>query len=452
MKAEDSGESGQPLAPALAFPAGFRWGVATSSHQYEGGNDNNWSAWERAGHITSGDSCGRAADWWEHAERDFDFAQSLGLNALRLSLEWSRIEPRPGEWDAQALDRYRRMLQGLRDRDIEPLVTLHHFTHPIWFEERGAFLATGSTELFARYATRAVEALGDLCDFWCTINEPNVYAVFGYQLGSFTPGRRGDAVGAVRVQASMARAHAAAYDAIHRAQPEARVGWAHHYNILDPANPRSSLDRLVAGTLDAAFNDFFPRAVLTGRAAFPFRLAAGDLATVRGACDYVGINVYYRDLVAFDPRRPLELFGRRFSAPGTPRSDQGVEQLSGEVYPAGIVRIAKRVSVFGKPIYVLENGVADAQDRLRPWVLTTAARTLLDALAAGVDLRGYYHWSLVDNFEWAEGWKLRFGLAALDIETQKRTPHPSAALYSAIAHANALTPEMLGDAEPETLA
>ena len=436
--------SGEQVLSALTFPDGFRWGVATAAHQYEGGNtNNNWYAWEHAGRIKSGDFSGLAADWWEHAERDFDFAQRLGVNALRLSLEWSRIEPRPGEWDARALERYRRMLQGLRERGIEPLVTLHHFTNPLWLEARGAFLAPDSVDLFTRYVRQAVGALGDLCDFWCTINEPNIYAIVGYLLGDWPPGKRGSIRAMTRVQANLARAHAAAYAAIHEIQPSARVGWAQNYNIFDPANPRARLDRLLAGIMDAGFNDFFPRAVLTGKAGFPLSFFAGDLSVARGTCDYVGINLYYRDLVAFDLSRPQELFARRTSKPGSPHGDAGVQLVTGEVYPRGIARIARRASVFGKPIYVTENGVADKSDQLRPWVIATAARAMHEAITDGVDLRGYYHWSLVDNFEWAEGWTLRFGLAALDTQTQERTPRPSAALYSAIARANGLTPEML---------
>ena len=154
---------------ALTFPDGFLWGAATSSHQCEGGNTNNqWYTWERAGHIKTGESCGRACDWWANAERDFDAAQQMGLNALRLSLEWSRIEPSPGQWNDRALARYRQMLAALHARRIEPMVTLHHFTHPIWFEERGAFLAPDAIPLFTRYTSKVVEELGGLCDFWCT--------------------------------------------------------------------------------------------------------------------------------------------------------------------------------------------------------------------------------------------------------------------------------------------
>jgi beta-glucosidase len=441
-----------PTIRRLAFPPGFLWGVATAAHQYEGGaTNNNWHAWEQCGHIKTGDTCGRACDWWERAESDFDLAHEMGLNALRLSLEWSRVEPRPGAWSAAALDRYRRMLAALRERGIAPLVTLHHFTHPQWFEEQGAFLAPDAIARFTEYVSRAVAALGDLCDFWCTINEPNVYSIRGYQLGGWPPGRVGNLPSAVRAQATMARAHAAAYREIHRQQPRARVGWAQHYNLFDPARPYSPLDRLVASMQDAGFNAFFPRAVLTGRACFPFSLFAGDVSAVQGTCDYVGINIYARDLVTFDPRRPTELFGRRFAAPGAPRGDGGVDALYGEVYPAGIARVARRVAVFDRPIYVTENGVADATDRLRPWVIARAVRALHEAIAAGIELRGYFHWSLLDNFEWDEGWSMRFGLVALDEQTQRRTPRPSAALYSAIAHANELTPAMLRRYCPEAV-
>jgi beta-glucosidase len=434
---------------ALSFPDGFLWGAATASHQYEGGNTNNqWYTWERAGHIKTGELCGRACDWWANAERDFDVAQQMGLNALRLSLEWSRIEPSPGQWDDRALTRYRQMLSGLRARGIEPLVTLHHFTHPIWFEERGAFLAPDAIPLFTRYTAKVIEELGGLCDFWCTVNEPNVYAIRGYQIGGSPPGRVGDLRVATRALANMARAHAAAYREIHRLQPSARVGWAQHYNIFDPAHAWSPLDRIVAGIQDSGFNEAFSAAVLRGRAPFPFNLLSGDLKDARGTCDYVGINCYARDLVAFDLRRPAEVFGRRFPAPGAPQGDVVADSLYGEIYPQGILRVAQRVRAFDKPIYVLENGVADASDRLRPWVIARALRSMRDALDQGIDMRGYFHWSLVDNFEWDNGWSMRFGLLALDEHTQERTPRPSAAFYGEIARANALTNEMVKQYAP----
>jgi beta-glucosidase len=427
----------------LRFPAGFRWGVATAAYQYEGNCENSqWYAWEKAGRISSGDVAGIACDWWRHAERDFDLAQQLGLNALRLSVEWSRLEPRPGEWEASAFARYREMLQGLRARGIEPMVTLHHFSNPIWFEEKGAFLAPDAIAIFTHFVSRVIEELGDLCDLWCTINEPNVYSVVGFLLGTWPPGHQGEVRTAFRVLASMARAHAAAYRTIHQRQPNARVGWAQNFNIFDPAT-ESPLDRLVANVQDASYNDFFPRAVLTGRAVFPFSLFAGDLRSVRGTCDFIGINLYYREHIAFDLRHPGEFFGRRFTPAGAPRGDTSANDFFGELYPKAILRTAKRLSVFGKPIYVTEHGVGDRNDQIRPWVVEQGVRNVHAAIQQGVDMRGYYHWSLVDNFEWAEGWRLRFGLVALDVATQERTLRPSASFYSAIASANALTPDMV---------
>jgi len=426
----------------LTFPQGFRWGVATSSYQYEGTCENSqWRAWEKAGGIANGDEAGGACDWWRHAERDFDLAQQLGLNALRLSVEWSRLQLRAGEWDAAAFARYREMLQGLRARGIEPMVTLHHFSNPLWFEEMGAFLAPSALDLFTRFVARVVDELGDLCDLWCTTNEPNVYSVVGYLLGIWPPGHTGDARNTYKVQATLARAHAAAYRAIHQRQPTARVGWAQNFNILDPAT-NNPLDRLVAGIQDAAYNDFFPRAVLTGRAAFPFNFLAGNLRDVRGACDFLGINLYYRDRVAFSLRHAGQFFGRRFVPEGAPRGDPGLNDIFGEVYPDGILRVAERLGVFDKPIYITEHGVADRTDRIRPWVIEQGVRNVHAAIQQGLDVRGYYHWSLVDNFEWAEGWHSRFGLAALDLATRERTLRPSGQFYSAIATANAITPDM----------
>jgi beta-glucosidase len=445
-------ETAQEGPDRLEFPAGFLWGVATSSHQYEGGNTNNqWHEWERTGHIRTGEQSGLACDWWANTECDFDRAADLGLNALRLSLEWSRIEPRPGAWDAAALARYREMLLGLRARDIEPLVTLHHFTDPLWLTARGAWLAPDAPSLFARYTGKVVEALGDLCDFWCTINEPNVYAVTGYQLGDYPPGRRGAIVAAFRVLGSLARGHAAAYRAIHALQPGARVGWAQHYYTFDPMRPHSALDRWVAGIQAGIFNELFPDAVRAGRMRFPAAPFAGDLRGVRDTCDFVGINAYYRDFVRFDLTNPLEVFGRRSSPADAPRGDPGLDAPGGAIYPQGVLRAAQRVAAFGKPVYVTESGVADATDRLRPWVIARAVGAAHAARAAGVDLRGYFHWSLVDNFEWTQGWAQRFGLVALDEHTQARTPRPSAAFYGAIARANALTRDLVAEHAPMAL-
>jgi beta-glucosidase len=444
-----SATSGKPQSTSH-FPASFLWGVSTAAYQVEGGNHNNqWAEWEARGGIKSQDQCGQACDWWGNAERDFDLAQQLNLNALRLSVEWSRVEPQEGEFDDEALARYREMLLGLRCRGIEPIVCLHHFTEPLWFQRKGGFRSSSALLLFERFAKRVVHALGDLCHRWITLNEPNVLAALGYVLGEFPPGHRGEFVAALRFTAALARAHARCYYAIHEVQPEAQVGWAHHYTVFQPENPRSLRDRLMARILNELFNESFltmldPRAVLS-----PWSWLSARNPKVRDSFDFVGLNVYSRFHVAFDAKLPAQLFARVYVPPAVPQGDHGVEQPYGEAYPEGIRIAVERAAKLQKPIYILENGVPDDDDRIRPWLISRAVQELDGLLRRNFDVRGYFHWTLTDNFEWSEGWKLRFGLASLNRETQERTLRPSASLYARIAASNGALPELMGSALPE---
>lgn len=428
----------------LQFPPNFLWGVSTAAHQVEGGTGNNqWSAWEAAGRIKSGDRSHPACDWWNNAEADFDLAQAMGLNALRLSVEWSRIEPRPDEWDDEALQRYRAMLAGLHRRGILPIVCLHHFTHPRWFEDQGAFLNTNASDLFERFVRRVVNALGDLCEYWVTFNEPNVYGTLGYVLGEFPPGRKGEILAAIRVVNATARAHARAYDAIHQLQANAQVGWAHNYIVFHPARRLFPPDRWITGWINELFNESFLRWIEYGQLPFPLSWADGSASEAKGTCDFVGLNVYSRFHVTLDLGYPAQLFGRVYVPPSVPQGDPGVENPYGEAYPPAIRAAVERVARLKKPIYILENGVSDAQDRIRPWLLVNVIRELHSLLQEGYDLRGYFHWTLTDNFEWSEGWRLRFGLIALDEKTQQRTLRQSGRLYGAIARSNQLATDMI---------
>jgi beta-glucosidase len=421
----------------LRFPKDFLWGVSTAAHQVEGNNSNQWSDWEEAGRIKSGDECGKACDWWNNAERDFDIAQELGLKALRLSLEWSRIEPEEGCFDAQALQRYREMLEGLHQRGIEPIVCLHHFTHPRWFEERGAFLRQDAPQIFERFARAVATAVGDLCRFWVTFNEPNVYAACGYVLGEFPPGRRGEIFNALRVNRVQARAHVLAYRAIHELVPDAKVGWAQHYVVFEPEG--GIVDRWIARLLDRLFNRVFFELIEDGRFSFPLGVFNGRESNAKGCCDFVGLNVYSRFHVAFDLRHMRTLFTRLFVPQHVPQGDPGVENAYGEAYPQAITRAVERAARLGKPIYIMENGVPDAEDRIRPWLIVNVLQEMHRLIEQGYDIRGYLHWTLTDNFEWNEGWRLRFGLVALDPDTQDRTLRSSAKLFSEIARSNGVT-------------
>lgn len=426
------------------FPADFKWGVATAAHQVEGNNTgNDWWTWEQQeGHIKEGHKSGLACNWWENAETDFDHAAALGANALRLSVEWSRVEPRPGEFDDSALERYSHMLQELRARNIEPMVTLHHFTNPRWLADQGGWENPETIALFARFTRRVVERLGQHCDMWCTINEPNVYGYMGYLEGGFPPGKS-DFKTAMRVIRHLLLGHAAAYKEIHKIQPQARVGLAHNMRILDPANPRSPLDRCVAQIADRTYNQAPLTALTTGRWMLP--LGFGLAWKLRHTLDWIGLNYYTRDLVAFDRAQRQTLFSRRLHADGAELLDGGY----GEFYPHGIFRSIQRLARLNLPIYVTENGIPDDDDDQRPRYLLTHLHQMWRAIQLCYPVMGYYHWTLTDNFEWAEGWTLRFGLIALDPETQTRTPRPSAALYANVVQANAITPQIIDAYAPK---
>lgn len=426
------------MRESLQFPADFRWGTATSAHQVEGGNvGNDWWEWEQQpGRILGGDRSGDACRWWDRAEADFDLAAQLHQNAHRLSIEWSRIQPAPDRWDSVALDRYRQLLRALRARGIEPMVTLHHFTNPRWFAEQGGWAHADAPALFARYVERVLPALAEFAALWCTVNEPVAWAANAYVTGRWPPGEQSIPHGFVAV-GNLIRAHAAAYRIIHRIQPQAQVGFANYFRPLDPARPGSPLDRAVAAQQDRLMNWSFLSAVTTGRVrVFPWYAAFPEAA---GTLDFVGVNYYTRDLVAFDLRLPMRLFGRNFHPPGCEMSDGGY----GEVYPEGLYRVLRRVQRIGLPVYVTENGIPDADDDQRPRFLVRHLYQAWQAIHDGVPVKGYYYWSLVDNFEWAEGWSLKFGLVAVDPRTPTRTVRPSAAVYAEICRAGAISDEVL---------
>jgi beta-glucosidase len=426
------------------FPGGFLWGTATAAHQVEGGNTNNqWHAWEQAGR-THGLS-GRACEWWNGRWReDFDRAQEGGQNVLRLSVEWSRIQPTPDEWDEDALERYRTMLRGLDQRGMSAMVTLHHFTNPMWLEQRGGWEDDGVVAAFERFVRKTVEALKEYCSLWCTINEPNVYAGLGYVIGTMPPGG-GGLKRAMRVQANMARAHAAAYRAIHELQKAPRVGYALHFRPTQPRRGWFPPDVIIANTRSLAVNLAFPSAVSTGVMRTP--VGPVNLPEVRGTQDYFGLNYYSADTAWFDLFNPKELFSRVGYPAHADLSETGmIANLPQGFYDA--IHWAVRTYP-DLPIYITENGVDSSDDAIRRRYLAQHLHQIWRAVNFNWQIKGYFHWSLVDNFEWERGWTQRFGLWALDVETQKRTKRQSADLYAAICSTNSLSTEKVRQYCPE---
>jgi beta-glucosidase len=421
----------------VQFPAGFQWGVSTSAHQFEGGNvHNQWHEWEARGRIRSGDVCGNACNWWTQAEEDLDRAQELGLNALRISLEWSRLEPKPGRWDKQAVRRYREILKAIRGRGMRVFTSLHHFTHPTWFEYKGAFATVQGAQQFALFTERAVTELGDLCTDWVTFNEPNVYAAFGYLFGEFPPGRVNDLQAGMAALLGTHRAHALAYDAIHRLQSDAGVGIAVNYVVFRAASHALS-DRMLTRVYDAAFNRSTLSLLKNGTMPGTMSMLAGRVPEAVGKIDFVGLNIYNRLHVRWPNAK--DKTGGIFVPGDVPQGDHGVEIPYGEAYPDGVIPAVEAYAKLGKPIYILENGVPDRTDRIRPWVIVKTLQNVSTLIERGFDIRGYFHWSLVDNFEWNEGWKLRFGLFEVDPRTQRRSPRLSARLYRDIVTQNGIS-------------
>ena len=395
------------------FPPSFLFGTATSATQIEGHcATSDWYAFAREpGRIKNGDRPDVACDSWHRWREDVAMQRSIGMGAYRLSVEWARIEPRPGEIARQALDAYRDMLGALREAAIEPMVTLHHFTLPGWLAEAGGVLAADFPARLASFARLVVRELGDLCCTWVTVNEPNVLTALGYLVGMWPPAKK-NALVAFRAQSQLLRAHDAAYRAIKEARADAQVGVAHHLRAITPARRGSIADRAAAIVYRDLFNDAFAAA-----------------ACRHGTQDFFGINYYTRDLVRFSARHASELFIGRAVSRGADVSD-----LGWEIYPEGLGALVRRwARRSGLPVFITENGIADHRDAKRAAFLHAHLAEIERAIGDGVDVRGYFHWSLLDNFEWAEGYGPRFGLFDVDCATRDRRPRPSADLYARIA-------------------
>jgi beta-glucosidase len=429
------------------FPNNFLWGTATSSHQVEGQNQNNdWWHWEQqADRILHGHRSNDACGWWDGLwAEDMDRAQEGSQNAHRLSLEWSRIEPHPSVWDESAISRYREILQGMRDRGILPLVTLVHFSHPQWFIERGGWLQEGAIKLFERYVEKCAASLKDLVNMWVTINEPNVYFYGAFVEGIFPPGMQDLSV-APKIVANLLKAHAAAYAAIHRIQPEAFVGIAHNYRSFKPANSRNLLDRAFATSRHNGFNNVFPEALRTGR----MRLLhwRESLPEVVGTQDYFGLNYYTQETVGVKLTKLGQMLKPGDFPEGADISPTGF--IANE--PEGFWEALRWAHAYDLPIYITENGVEDPEDRIRSRYLACHLHQLWRAANFNWRIKGYFHWTLVDNFEWERGWTQRYGLWEMDPKTKSRKKRRAADFYEEICKTNGLSSEAVAEYAPEVL-
>ncbi|MDB5098062.1 MAG: Beta-glucosidase, partial [Cyanobacteria bacterium RYN_339] len=444
----------QDSAPAalpaqVAFPAKFLWGAATAAHQVEGHLNNDWTGeYETTpGHIKNGDTSTVGVDFYNRFDSDFGLAQGMGHNSHRLSVEWSRIEPQRGVHDAAAIAHYHAVFASMKAHGLKPMVTLHHFTSPKWVAAQGGWLADQTIGDFARFAAFMGLEYGGEVDSWIPVNEPNVYAFNSYESGQWPPMHK-DREEALKVMANLAKGHAAAYHALHAADQDdadgdginAEVGTALHIALFDAARWYNPIDIATAYFNDKVFNRAFLKAVTAGELDFSIpgsKGVKGKWADATNTVDFLGFNYYTRWCCKGGDRAPKA---------GAPVTAMGWEN-----YPEGMYRAAKLVNSYHKlpdgrrvPLMITENGIDDRTGADRNAYTVQHLQQVARAIKDGVDVRGYMTWTLMDNFEWADGYTPKFGLYTVDrAHNLARVATPTVALFTNITAANGLTADMI---------
>lgn len=406
----------------LRFPKRFLWGAASSAHQVEGNTHNNWTVWElenakslaqaasyKMEHLPVWDEVKdqatqpenyvstEAVDHYNRYELDFDIARKLNLNAFRFSIEWSRIEPQEGVWDAAEIQHYRDYIAALKKRGLEPMATLFHWTMPTWFADKGGFERASNVKYFVRYAEKVFEELGQDLRFITTINEPDTMVFHGYFTLDHPPQKHSYWKGFL-VYRNLLLAHKRVYKIGHRMSRRFKIGFTKSYAWIRPGDD-TRLTRF-AVWIDFMIRDDIP------------------LRYVGRKQDFIGANYYFSD------RR----MGRKIE-----NENEHLNDLGWEMRPDDLVHVLRRLGKRGKPIIITESGVADRGDKYRKWWIMRSLSAINEALADGVDVQGYLHWALLDNFEWAYGRWPRFGLVAIDYENDlKRTVRKSALWYGQV--------------------
>ena len=393
----------------LKFPEDFLWGTATSAYQVEGGIEN--SDWAKD--FPAGQACNH----YNLYEEDFNLTKKLNQNAHRFSIEWSRIEPKEGKFNEKELEHYKKVLQILKSRGIKTMLTLHHFTNPLWLAEIGGWENSKVIFYFSRFAQRIFNKYSNLVDFWITINEPLVYASISYLKRRWPP-KKQNPILFLKVVRNQIACHKKIYEIFHKpphqnfgggdkSNPDVKVGIAKNNNYFQPFNPTSPLDGLIVIIYRYFWNEYF-------------------LNRIKNHLDFIGLNYYSRDKVGLPfPKRT--------------KDEVKLSDIGWQIYPEGIYHVLKELKRYNLPIYITENGLADAKDRLRKDFIRDHLYWVHEAISEGVDVRGYLHWSLMDNFEWDSGFEPRFGLIKIDYKTLERKPRPSASYYAKICKNNQLT-------------
>lgn len=446
---------------ASSYSPDFLWGAAFSAHQTEGkvggGENGDWYQFEHPwlwpSPITNHDTADLAVDHWNRYEEDLQAAKSVGLNTLRTSIAWEKIEPQQGMFNSDAMAHYRAEFKRMNALGIRPMICLHHFTHPTWFNDMGGWDNDQSPQLFLQYAKYVVDNLKDVTNLWITFNEPMILVQMGYLKGEVPPKKIGldSALGAAY---NLARAHRIVTNYIHQVQglPSngtlghheqgvSGVGIAYSFSFFDPADPNNKNDVAATENLMELSNWDWLRGAETGHVEFRLKvpdhsdqvytkdIPASDLPENPGPVyDWIGVNYYQRYLIQ---SKPDSLVPFAWITPQGPTGDNGWS-----IYPQGLERLLKEIDKrFSYPLVVTENGMADGNDSKRPQFIRDHLHFLDNAILGKtgkpLDIRGYYHWSLMDNFEWLSGYSYKFGLYEVQFNNDlKRVPRESARVYS----------------------
>jgi beta-glucosidase len=434
------------------FPEGFLWGAATSAYQVEGSplaDGAGLSIWQRFTHspglVKNGDTGDVACDHYRLWESDVRLMRELGLNAYRFSVSWSRVLPEGrGRVNQPGIDFYSRLVDALLENNIQPLVTLYHWDLPAALDDRGGWLNPDIPGWFADYATVMYRALDDRVRMWATLNEPWVVTDGGYLHGALAPGHK-NLWEAPLATHQLMRSHGAAVQA-YRAEGKHQIGLVVNIEPKDPASD-SSEDLAATRRAEAYMNRQFLDPAIHGRYPEEMREIFGEawpdfpqseIDQIRQPVDFLGINYYTRSVTCDDPKALPVRAGR------VRQKRHAYTETDWEVYPPGLTNTLTWIKEnYGDiPLYVTENGAAfydpptvegdELSDPLRVDYFRTHLRAAREAMRQGVDLRGYFAWSLLDNFEWSLGYSKRFGIVHVDFETQKRTPKASARYYSQV--------------------
>ncbi len=407
-------------------------GTATAATQIEGGDkNNNWYRFAEEGKVEDKTSPYRADDHYERWREDIDIMTDMGLQIYRFGVEWSRIEPNQGEFDKNALAHYREEIDYMREKGIKPMLTLHHFTNPLWFEDMGAWENKNAPDIFINFAEKVVDSLGDIVDDYITINEPNVYALNSFFYGIWPPEKKSLSAFS-KVFSNMNAAHIRAYNMIHekrakmgKRREETLVSFANHLRVFEPKEQKNFFHKISAKFTEYMFQTAITEAQMCGKCRFPIRKREG---VVRGKYyDFIGINYYSRSTISGISDGVRD---------GCDKND-----LGWEIYHDGLIELAEKLSdKYGReyPVFVTENGTCDNNDAFRPRFIYDQLKTISES---DNRIERYYHWSFTDNFEWREGESARFGIVHVDYETQKRTVKNSGKLYSSIIKNQGVTEE-----------